>query len=81
MLSLTHEHITQALLTSDDEGETLNLANWGFTDVSETSGEELASIGKSNSDGTGIVTRFVQVSSSPIPILVALLNLAPTASL
>lgn len=58
-LSLSHDHITQALLTSDDEGETLNLANWGFSEVSEASAEELAAIGKSKSEGLGIVTRYV----------------------
>lgn len=58
-MSLSHEHITQALLTSDDDGETLNLANWGFTEVSEASAEELASVGKSGSEDDGIVTRFV----------------------
>lgn len=58
MMSLTHEHITQALLTSDDEGETINLANWGFSEVSEASGEELATVGKKTPESAGIVTRY-----------------------
>lgn len=58
-MSLSHEHITQALLTSDDDGETINLANWGFSEVSETAGEELASIGKIKPEEAGVVARYV----------------------
>lgn len=58
---LTHEHITQALLTSDDDGETINLANWGFTEVSEATGEELANLGKTKTEQIGIVARCVRI--------------------
>lgn len=54
---LGHEHITQALLTSDDDGETINLANWGFSEVSEAAGEELSQIGKTGPEEPGIVAR------------------------
>jgi hypothetical protein len=59
-MSLNHEHITQALLTSDDDGETINLANWGFSEVSEAAGEELSHIGKTKPEDPGIVARCVR---------------------
>ncbi|KAF8321682.1 hypothetical protein DL93DRAFT_1449899 [Clavulina sp. PMI_390] len=55
---LTHEDITRALVSSDDQGETINLASWGFTEVGEDAGRDLAAVGKEHPDDDGIVTRI-----------------------
>jgi hypothetical protein len=56
-LSLSHAHITQALLESPDNGETLDLTKWGFTEVSEASAQELSRIGANDEENVGVVTR------------------------
>lgn len=58
-LNLSHGHITQALLDSPDNGETLDLTKWGFTEVSDSSAHELARIGAKDDQDDGIVTRCV----------------------
>ncbi|KAF9520540.1 hypothetical protein BS47DRAFT_1311488 [Hydnum rufescens UP504] len=57
-LSLSHAHITQALLESPDNGETLDLTKWGFTEVSEASAQELSRIGAKDEEDIGVVTRI-----------------------
>ena len=59
-LSLSHAHITQALLDSPDNGKTLDLTKWGFTEVSEASARELSCIGASDEENVGVVTRYGQ---------------------
>ncbi|KZT28456.1 hypothetical protein NEOLEDRAFT_1129232 [Neolentinus lepideus HHB14362 ss-1] len=44
--SLTHVHITEALLRSPDKGATLDLSHKGLTDMGESGVEELATIGR-----------------------------------
>jgi hypothetical protein len=56
-LVLTHAHITQALLSSTDGGETLDLTKWGFDSISDSSVQELSRIGTHEDDDVGIVTR------------------------
>lgn len=57
MEMLRHEHVTKALLQSDDNGETINLANWKFTEMSEESAVKLANVGKQHADDEGVVAR------------------------
>ena len=45
-LSLTRDHITDALAKSPDGGATLDLAYKGLTDVGESGAEELATVGQ-----------------------------------
>ncbi|KAI0748324.1 RAM signaling pathway protein-domain-containing protein [Daedaleopsis nitida] len=45
-LSLTRDHITEALAKSPDGGATLDLAYKGLTDVGESGAEELATVGQ-----------------------------------
>ncbi|KAI1794556.1 RAM signaling pathway protein-domain-containing protein [Ganoderma leucocontextum] len=45
-LSLTRDHITEALTESPDGGATLDLAYKGLTDVGESGAEELATVGQ-----------------------------------
>lgn len=51
-LSLTRDHITDALAKSPDGGETLDLAYKGLTDVGESGAEELATVGHDEQTGT-----------------------------
>jgi hypothetical protein len=45
-VSLSHEHILEALQRSPDNGATLDLAHKHLADVSETAAEELFTLGK-----------------------------------
>jgi hypothetical protein len=47
--SLNHEHIYEALLRSEDNGETLDFSHKGLTDVGEYGAEQLATIGREDS--------------------------------
>ena len=51
-LSLTRDHITDALAKSPDGGATLDLAYKGLTDVGESGAEELATVGHDEQAGT-----------------------------
>ncbi|KAI0636774.1 RAM signaling pathway protein-domain-containing protein [Trametes polyzona] len=51
-LSLTRDHITEALAKSPDGGATLDLAYKGLTDVGESGAEELATVGQDEETGT-----------------------------
>ncbi|TBU65619.1 RAM signaling pathway protein-domain-containing protein [Dichomitus squalens] len=51
-LSLTRDHITDALAKSPDGGATLDLAYKGLTDVGESGAEELATVGHDEQTGT-----------------------------
>ncbi|KAH9945938.1 RAM signaling pathway protein-domain-containing protein [Epithele typhae] len=53
-LSLTRDHITEALSKSPDGGATLDLAYKGLTDVGESGVEELASVG-TDEDGDDLM--------------------------
>lgn len=65
---LSREHITDAVVHSEDDGETINFANFGFTEVSEAAAEELARVGKKNDDDAGIVARCVSIAAFPINV-------------
>ena len=59
-LSLTRDHITEALLKSPDGGATLDLAYKGLTDVGESGAEELATVGQDEESETdNSVVRYV----------------------
>lgn len=49
-VSLSREHITEALAKSPDNGATLDLAHKNLTDVGEDGAEELATVGTGNAD-------------------------------
>jgi hypothetical protein len=44
--SLNHEHISEALHRTDDNGATLDFSHKGLTDVGEYGAEQLATIGR-----------------------------------
>ncbi|KAM5534101.1 hypothetical protein V8D89_012282 [Ganoderma adspersum] len=52
-LSLTSDHITDALAKSPDGGATLDLAYKGLTDVGESGADELSRVGEDEQTGTG----------------------------
>ncbi len=52
-LSLTRDHITDALAKSPDGGATLDLAYKGLTDVGESGAEELSRVGEDEQTSTG----------------------------
>ena len=57
-LSLSRDHITDALQRSLDDGATLDLAHKNLTDVGEDGAEELANVGQGHStEGQNRVTR------------------------
>ena len=47
--SLSHVHISEALLKSEDNGETLDFSHMRLTDVGEYGAEQLATIGREDS--------------------------------
>jgi hypothetical protein len=47
--SLNHVHITEALLKSEDNGESLDFSHMRLTDVGEYGAEQLATIGREDS--------------------------------
>ena len=47
-VSLSREHITEALAKSPDNGATLDLAHKNLTDVGEDGAEGLATVGREN---------------------------------
>lgn len=51
-LSLTRDHLTDALAKSPDGGATLDLAYKGLTDVGESGAEELATVGQDDDNVT-----------------------------
>ena len=51
-LSLTSDHITDALAKSPDGGATLDLAYKGLTDVGESGADELSRVGEDELIGT-----------------------------
>ena len=59
-LSLTRDHITEALAKSPDGGATLDLAYKGLTDVGESGAEELAFAGQDEgNEADSSVVRYV----------------------
>lgn len=61
-LSLSREHITDALNRSTDNGATLDLAHKNLTDVGEDGAEELFAISQGQEDGArNTVTRSVPI--------------------
>ncbi|KAI0362346.1 hypothetical protein OH77DRAFT_1441806 [Trametes cingulata] len=59
-LSLTRDHITEALAKSPDGGATLDLAYKGLTDVGESGAEELATVGMD--EDTGAESTVVRIA-------------------
>lgn len=51
-ISLTRDHITEALLKSPDNGVTLDLTHKDLTDVGESGAEELATVGQESEEGS-----------------------------
>lgn len=66
--SLGHEHITDALLRSPDNGATLDLAKKNLTDVGEFGAEELATIGREDLDDESSVLRYAGIVRTTIPL-------------
>jgi len=54
---LTHEHISQAVLSSSDGGKTLDFSHKNLSDVGEVGAEELASIGTDESEERHMILR------------------------
>lgn len=52
---LSHEHILDALSKSLDNGDTLDFAHKGLTDVGEAGAEEIATLGQDGDDGATAV--------------------------
>lgn len=51
-ISLSRDHITEALLKSPDNGATLDLTHKGLSDVGESGAEELATVGQDTEEGS-----------------------------
>ncbi|KDQ60678.1 hypothetical protein JAAARDRAFT_31655 [Jaapia argillacea MUCL 33604] len=76
-ISLTHVHITNALLKSPDNGATLDLSHTGLTDVGESGVEEMAALGEQDqSDGECPVSRITLGHNrlTTLPMAFALLS-------
>ncbi|KAH8106781.1 RAM signaling pathway protein-domain-containing protein [Cristinia sonorae] len=76
-VSLSREHITEALSKSPDGGATLDLAHKSLTDVGEDGAEELATIGRDDDDGTeGALIRIALAHNrlTTLPMAFALLS-------
>lgn len=57
-ISLSRDHINEALLKSPDNGATLDLAHKNISDVGEDGAEELATVGRGNdAEGEGTLVR------------------------
>lgn len=63
-VSLSREHITEALAKSPDNGATLDLAHKNLTDVGEDGAEELATVGREDDDACeSPLVRYDPISS------------------
>lgn len=58
-ISLTFGHVQDALARSNDGGKTLVLMKKGFTDIGSDVAEELATVGRENSEDESKVQRCV----------------------
>ena len=56
--SLTIDVITDALLKSEDAGQTLDFGHLGLTDVGEDGAEELAAQGRENLEQASTLLRY-----------------------
>lgn len=66
-VSLSREHITEALTKSPDRGATLDLTHKNLTDVGEDGAEELATVVRDIDDQTdSTVARYVISASSGV---------------
>lgn len=54
-ISLSRDHIDEALAKSPDNGATLDLAHKGITDVGESGAEELANIGQEDGAESSVI--------------------------
>lgn len=54
-ISLSRDHINEALCKSPDNGATLDLAHKGITDVGESGAEELANVGQENGTDSSVI--------------------------
>ena len=78
-LSLTRDHITEALSKSPDGGATLDLAYKGLTDVGESGAEELATVGQdeeAESDSPVVRCVFSRLYEGPLSLCSSLQNCA-----
>ncbi|KAI0647246.1 RAM signaling pathway protein-domain-containing protein [Trametes meyenii] len=76
-LSLTRDHITEALANSPDGGATLDLAYKGLTDVGESGAEELATVSRDeDEDAESTVVRIALAHNrlSTLPMAFSLLS-------
>ncbi|THH31152.1 hypothetical protein EUX98_g3038 [Antrodiella citrinella] len=76
-VSLSREHITEALSKSPDNGATLDLAHKGITDVGEDGAEELATVGQGedeDSDSTLVRIALAHNRLTTLPMAFALLS-------
>jgi hypothetical protein len=55
--SLNHGHISQALLTSTDDGQTLDFSHISIDEINDDAVQELAAIGRGDEDDEGSVAR------------------------
>ncbi|KAI0273711.1 RAM signaling pathway protein-domain-containing protein [Gloeopeniophorella convolvens] len=75
--SLSHAHISEALLKSEDNGETLDFSHKGLTDVGESGAEQLATIGREDlMEDESSVLRITVASNrlAALPMAFALLS-------
>ena len=69
-VSLSRDHIIEAVKKSKDAGATLDLAHKGLTDVGEDGAEELANVGQeAETGGDSTVVRYAP-SPPPASLLV-----------
>ncbi|KAH9857083.1 RAM signaling pathway protein-domain-containing protein [Lenzites betulinus] len=76
-LSLTRDHITEALVKSPDGGATLDLAYKGLTDVGESGAEELANVGldeEIDSDSSVVRIALAHNRLTTLPMAFSLLS-------
>jgi len=57
--SLNHDHITEALAKSDDDGATLDFSHKSLTDVGEEGAEGLATLGREDVEDESSILRLV----------------------
>ncbi|KAH9951890.1 RAM signaling pathway protein-domain-containing protein [Amylocystis lapponica] len=74
-ISLSRDHITEALSKSPDNGGTLDLAHKGLTDVGESGAEELATVGQEDGgDSTVVRIALAYNRLTTLPMAFALLS-------
>lgn len=74
--SLSHVHISDALLRSPDNGATLVFMKKNLTDIGQEAAEELAKLGRESPDDEGCVERYAQSTLKLYPDIDVLQNCA-----